>query len=138
MDSHSLANGCSFCGKGEAQVGALVAGPAALRICDECIESSSSLLLDRTMAPAPTFRLSAERSACCSFCGMKANRVWKLLQGVGHSICSECVELANLIAAGNDDRSANRSNVEALQQLNKKRWVWDLSWGGFRFMVRWR
>jgi ATP-dependent Clp protease ATP-binding subunit ClpX len=46
MDFHGVVSSCSFCGKGEAQVRRFVAGPTTLRICDECIELGSSILLE--------------------------------------------------------------------------------------------
>jgi len=37
---------CSFCGLTEHQVEKLIAGPADIFICDECIETCMSLLLE--------------------------------------------------------------------------------------------
>jgi ATP-dependent protease Clp ATPase subunit len=138
MVFHGPARPCSFCGKDETQVRTLVAGPEALRICDECVELASSFLLGKAVRAAPFFGLADEKSARCSFCGAKKRRIWRLLRGAGHVLCSECVELANLIASESIGGSVNRENIAELKKRNKKHYVWDLSWGDYMFVVRWR
>ncbi len=44
-DEHSIACTCSFCGKGQEEVGKLIAGPNVY-ICDECIELCNEIMMD--------------------------------------------------------------------------------------------
>ena len=43
---------CSFCGKGEAEVAKLVAGPKVY-ICDECVAVASRIMESHPTPPAP-------------------------------------------------------------------------------------
>jgi hypothetical protein len=129
---------CSFCGKDEAQVGRLVAGPRPLCICRACIESSSSLLLGRPATAGPLFQVAVKRSARCSFCNTKRRRVWKLLERAGRHLCSGCVEIANRIVADGGEGSVTAATAAELQQRNRQHWVWHLSGGDFILSVRWR
>lgn len=43
---------CSFCGKGESEVQRLVAGPAPVAICDECVALAAEVLLATAPPPA--------------------------------------------------------------------------------------
>ena len=138
MESQVKANTCTFCGKDETQVGKFIAGPDPLRTCDNCLELGSAILLNKNQAATPFSILTAGRSARCSFCGVKMSRVWKMLQGVRHNICSECVEIGNLIMADRGGQLTSRSNVEELKTRNKKHWIWILSWHNFSFTVKWR
>ncbi|MCE9670428.1 ClpX C4-type zinc finger protein [Myxococcus stipitatus] len=54
---------CSFCCRPQAEVGALVAGPAAAFICKACLTESASLLGDVKPVPRPTHPGSAVTSA---------------------------------------------------------------------------
>ena len=56
---------CSFCGKSEAEVAKLVAGPRRVFICDQCVAAARRLMEDddaervipaSSMAPAPASR----------------------------------------------------------------------------------
>ncbi|MBI3732158.1 MAG: ATP-dependent Clp protease ATP-binding subunit ClpX, partial [Chloroflexi bacterium] len=42
---------CSFCGRDQAQVNHLIAGPSAVYICDECVELCKEILQDESGAP---------------------------------------------------------------------------------------
>jgi ATP-dependent Clp protease ATP-binding subunit ClpX len=44
---------CSFCGKSQAQVKRLVAGPGKVFICDECVVLCQQIIVDDSDAPAP-------------------------------------------------------------------------------------
>jgi len=54
---------CSFCCRPQAEVGALVAGPAGAFICKACLTESASLLGDVTPVPRPTHPGSTAASA---------------------------------------------------------------------------
>ncbi|NEA52642.1 ATP-dependent Clp protease ATP-binding subunit ClpX [Streptomyces sp. SID13666] len=42
---------CTFCGKSQKQVGKLIAGPADICICDECVELCNELIVEETGGP---------------------------------------------------------------------------------------
>ncbi|MSQ11749.1 MAG: ATP-dependent Clp protease ATP-binding subunit ClpX [Dehalococcoidia bacterium] len=44
---------CSFCGKGQAQVKRLVAGPGSVFICDECVQLCLQIIAEDKDVPAP-------------------------------------------------------------------------------------
>jgi ATP-dependent protease Clp ATPase subunit len=138
MNHPEATTNCAFCGNDEAQVRKFIAGPGALRICGECVESGSSLLLERGMNAVPSFRIATGRSALCSFCHRRQNQIWKLIERAGHCICSECVELANLILTDKGGGPTEAANAAELTQRNRKRRVRNFSWGDYNFAVRWR
>ena len=72
---------CSFCGRGESEVGGLLPGMFDAFICANCIEQSSYL---------PT---NTDASASCAFCGRSQKDAMKLLQGKSACICSTCVDM---------------------------------------------
>jgi ATP-dependent Clp protease ATP-binding subunit ClpX len=45
---------CSFCGKNQDQVRRLIAGPASVYICDECVELCREILEEEVATPTPT------------------------------------------------------------------------------------
>lgn len=92
---------CSFCGKSQHDVGALVNGPSVL-ICDECVDLCTDILrgmlIDRIEA-VKTGGNEPEHAhgfppICCSFCGKSCCDVDKLVVGRMYVfICDKCVEL---------------------------------------------
>jgi hypothetical protein len=81
---------CSFCRKQQDQVQRLIAGPAGIYICDECVA---------TLSHAPGTP-QEEQGLRCSFCGKHQQQVPSLAVGPhGVNICQECLVLCQQIIA---------------------------------------
>jgi ATP-dependent protease Clp ATPase subunit len=91
LNEHKLlALTCSFCGKQQDQVQRLIAGPANVYVCEECVAA---------FGKAPE-EAQDEKEQRCSFCGKRQGQVRHLTVGShGANICSECVVLCQEIIA---------------------------------------
>src|SRR5256885_16839440 len=99
---------CSFCGKGQREVGRLIAGPTVY-ICDECIRVCNDIIAevaerekDRpAVAPRPGRQRRSSSGArshhyanlSCSFCGKGQREVRNLIAGPALYISAECIKL---------------------------------------------
>ena len=115
---------CSFCGKRKGEVKRLVSGPRVF-ICNECVGRCREVIGPRppasdehdpsartTMEEMPTQfppadedeDVTAEKrppdDRHCSFCGKARHKVGTLVSGPSVTICNECVELCEDVAAG--------------------------------------
>jgi ATP-dependent Clp protease ATP-binding subunit ClpA len=81
---------CSFCRKQQDQVQRLIAGPAGVYVCDECVVALSH----GALAP------QEEQGLRCSFCGKSQQQVPYLAVGPhGVNICQACLVLCQEIIA---------------------------------------
>ena len=92
---------CSFCGKPDADVERLVAGPGVY-ICDKCVELCVEIIAEDRAKSRP----ETGRPRMCSFCGKPDADVERLVAGPGVYICDKCVELCVEIIA--EDRAKSR------------------------------
>ena len=106
--SHELLR-CSFCGKAQAEVRKLIAGPTVF-ICDECVAVCVDIMKDPTLPfdPAETERwrrTSADMGprALCSLCGTQTPMEEMLaVQGRGW-LCGACADAVDdALGAGTD------------------------------------
>jgi anti-sigma factor RsiW len=102
---------CTFCGKDQAEVDKLIAGPGVL-ICDECVGLAKGVIGSGAAASTSRGQLIAvpeqDRRAGCSFCGKYRHQVPGLAAfpaevagkppGVA-TVCTECLELCDEIIA---------------------------------------
>jgi ribosomal protein L37AE/L43A len=93
---------CSFCGKQQADVRKLIAGPGVY-ICNECVEKADRVIVTGEAAATP---LSAMKSMGedqddprfkCSFCGKRRHQVSGVAVAAGVAICTECLALCHEI-----------------------------------------
>ena len=87
---------CSFCGKGQAEVVQLVAGPRVF-ICNECIQDSNATLDSAEPTGKISIIVSKTSEGRCSFCGRQASEVEKIVGVPNARICNECVKICNQI-----------------------------------------
>lgn len=77
---------CSFCGKGQAQVEWLIAGPGGVYICDECVALCQEIIQEQHDAlqqkPAEVIKLETEPAVLCSACGTPCSAT--------HHYCFNC------------------------------------------------
>lgn len=90
---------CSFCGKNQAEVVKLIAGPAVY-ICDECVGTSSDALTAGEATGSITEIIDKTAEARCSFCGKKPIEVAGIVGVPTVRICNECVRICQDILAG--------------------------------------
>jgi hypothetical protein len=92
---------CSFCGRTDAEVTKLIAGPGIF-ICDGCValvrravdESTPQETARTTINPLPD-----GSQLKCSFCGKPASRTSAMAEGERLSMCGECIQLCEEILA---------------------------------------
>ncbi len=102
---------CTFCGKQQAEVGKVIAGPGAY-ICDECVGLVEGVISSGVAASTPRGQLTAvpeqEQRERCSFCGKYRRQVpgmAVLPPGTGATartvavVCTECLDLCDEIIA---------------------------------------
>jgi hypothetical protein len=98
---------CTFCGRHQAQVKKLIAGPGVY-ICDRCVDLTRSVISSHTAASTPAGQLNVvpveEMRARCSFCGKYRHEVTGLVlssveteRKAPAAICTECLELCDEI-----------------------------------------
>jgi hypothetical protein len=92
---------CSFCGRPEAEVAKLIAGPGIF-ICEQCValvrrvgETGIGEETERTRVD-PVAGGSALK---CSFCGKSAGAVGRMVAGPGLCMCGSCVVLCEEVLA---------------------------------------
>ena len=107
---------CSFCGRPQADVQKLIAGPARRYICDECVALAVEAIASQQGAVNSHTEvvLHHDLKKTCSFCGKKARQVDHLVVAPFHDeeraapdtvqICNECVELCREILGEERDR----------------------------------
>ena len=93
---------CSFCGRQQADVRKLIAGPGVY-ICNECVEKADRVIATGEAAATP---LSAMKSMGedqddprfkCSFCGKRRHQVSGVAVAAGVAVCTECLALCHEI-----------------------------------------
>lgn len=90
---------CSFCGKNQAQVLRLVAGPRGVYVCDECIQRYTADNGPHTQQESQMIPGTSGANRC-SFCGNPQKKVQRLVLGPGGvNICNECLALCQKIFA---------------------------------------
>ena len=100
---------CTFCGKQQAEVGKLIAGPGVY-ICDECVPLAEGVIGSGAAASTPRGQMIAvpapDRRARCSFCGKHRYQVAGLAAFPAElagkpptvaAVCAECLELCDEI-----------------------------------------
>jgi ClpX C4-type zinc finger len=110
---------CTFCGKQQAEVGKVIAGPGAY-ICDECVGLAKSVISSGAAASTPRGQMIAvpeqDRREHCSFCGKYRYQAPGLAAFPAEvagkppavaAICTECLDLCDEIIA--EDFSAPRA-----------------------------
>ena len=115
---------CSFCGKREDEVRALVPGPPPASICDVCVSLCEDIVGKESGGPQePTDAQETEAESeerarlraavaeylkrhprpdlvlACSFCGKAKDDVHKLVAGPRVFICDECVRRCSDVLA---------------------------------------
>ena len=83
---------CSFCGKKQAEVSKLIAGPAVF-ICDECVGDCNAALDRGEPTGKITIILREIGDATCSFCGKKPKEVEGIVGVSTARICNECLKI---------------------------------------------
>jgi hypothetical protein len=88
---------CSFCGRDQNKVKALIAGPGVF-ICDRCIGSVHKVLTvtgKEISTPIATIQQVSEeaRAERCSFCGKRRHQVPAMASAASARICDECLQL---------------------------------------------
>lgn len=86
---------CSFCGKSQAEVPKLIAGPG-VSICDACVKRATSVSWGKRK-PDAAFGLNKNARASCTFCGKRTKQVEGIISGRTTSICTECLTLCREI-----------------------------------------
>src|SRR5687767_2219369 len=89
---------CSFCGKKQAEVVKLIAGPAVY-ICDECVGTCSDALAAGESTGSITMIVDKTAEATCSFCGKKPFEVAGIVGVPSTRICNECLKICQEILA---------------------------------------
>ncbi len=102
---------CSFCGKQQAEVGKVIAGPGAC-ICDECVGLAEGVISSGVAASTPRGQMIAvpeqDRRGRCSFCGKYRHQVPGLAAcpaeiggkpPTAATVCTECLDLCDEIIA---------------------------------------
>ena len=100
---------CTFCGKRQAEVSKLIAGPGPL-ICDGCVGLAEHVISSGEAAATQAGQLNAvpgqEQRARCSFCGKYRHQVPGLAVIMAEAsgtapatVCTECLELCDEIIA---------------------------------------
>jgi len=100
---------CTFCGRHQAQVKKLIAGPSVY-ICDKCVELAKGVIGSGEPASTPAGQLTSvprrEQKVVvpCSFCGKRRHQVDGLATSTAQTerkvpatICTECLELCDEI-----------------------------------------
>jgi hypothetical protein len=91
---------CSFCGKRQADVAKLIAGPAVY-ICSECVGDCGAALANGEPSGIITMVLSKTAEARCSFCGQKPIEVERIVGVRTARICNQCVKICgDILVAG--------------------------------------
>ena len=102
---------CSFCGKPQAQVRKLIAGPGFVAICESCAGKAGQVIATGKVAATPVSSIKPVPSpaeagtpgpARCSFCGKGRHEVDGLAMAAGTttagvSVCTECLALCQEI-----------------------------------------
>ena len=89
---------CSFCGRDQNDVSALVNGPSAA-ICDGCIHAFSDAIRDA--APLPLGASLRDDPECaCGFCGNRPSTIPGVVFRNGAAICAECLHVSVDIVEG--------------------------------------
>jgi hypothetical protein len=92
---------CSFCGRSDAEVDKLIAGPGIF-ICDECV-TLVRRVTDQSVSAETMLtrldRLPPESTLKCNFCGKARSHVTTMVAGNRFSICGECIQLCEEILA---------------------------------------
>jgi len=102
---------CSFCSKSQDQVQRLIAGPAGVYICDECIDLCKEIFREEGVAwtleqdestsvqqQTTEYEAPSELFYKCSFCPKLQGQVQRLFAGPGGVyICNECIGLCEQI-----------------------------------------
>lgn len=91
---------CSFCGKKQAEVVKLIAGPAVY-ICNECVGDCSKALAIGEPTGRITMIIGKTAEARCSFCGQKPIDVVGIVGVPIARICNQCVKICGDVLAGN-------------------------------------
>jgi len=92
---------CSFCGRTQKQVKALIAGPGVF-ICDGCINRVDKALAAtgrRISTPIAIIQQVSDeaRTERCSFCGKRRREVSGMASASDARICNECLRLCSEI-----------------------------------------
>ena len=92
---------CSFCGKSQKKVKALISGPGVF-ICDTCISDAHKVQAvpgRAIVTPLATIRQVGEESRTerCSFCGKRRHEVSAMASAGAARICDECLRLCREI-----------------------------------------
>ena len=82
---------CSFCGKKQAEVRKLIAGPNVF-ICDDCVGDASTTITDGELTGAITILVSKQADASCSFCGQQPKDVAGIVGVPTAHICNQCLK----------------------------------------------
>jgi ATP-dependent protease Clp ATPase subunit len=84
---------CTYCGRSQGEVRALVPGPAVF-ICDRCVGDAVASLCTGEQPSTAQERLSVRAesgSAYCMFCGKPAVEVRRMMARGSANICDECL-----------------------------------------------
>lgn len=106
---HELLLACTFCGRHQAQVKKLIAGPSVY-ICDRCIDLVRHVIISAEPATTPVGEVNAvpevQARARCSFCGKYRPQIAGMAgiptetpgkpPGIA-AICTECLDLCDEI-----------------------------------------
>jgi hypothetical protein len=86
---------CTYCGRAEAQVAKLIAGPGVF-ICDACVSLAQQTITGS--CPPGSFALATEHAKTrCSFCRKRRAADRPLLISTAANICSECLHACRQI-----------------------------------------
>ena len=92
---------CSFCGKDQRHVKALVVGPGAVAICNRCIPRADAAVAagKPSAIPGDGIQLvpAEARAQRCSFCGKHRHQVAGMAAAAQARICNECLSLCHEI-----------------------------------------
>lgn len=106
-----LLNPCSFCGQGQNQVNALIAGPGVF-ICDVCIDRVHEVLtVTGRTASTPIALIQKVHDEVgikwCKFCGLRSHQVSAMAAAGDTRICDECLRQCREIRRERLGYSAN-------------------------------
>lgn len=91
---------CSFCGKKQAEVQKLIAGPR-VHICNECVNDGLQTLIEGEPTGKITILVAKQAEARCSFCGQKPVDVVRIVGVPTARICNQCLKICADVLEGN-------------------------------------
>jgi ribosomal protein S14 len=93
---------CSFCGKRQAEVRKLIAGPKT-HICDACVSDAAKTISESEPMGAITILVEKQADARCSFCGQQPKDVVRIVGVPAARICNQCLKICEEILVKDAD-----------------------------------